>query len=51
LSLTCLESSLVFIVPLAWWCALLSGFADSGAFQHRCIYTIYSEGKNYLIPC
>jgi hypothetical protein len=39
LSLTCLESSLAFIVPLAWWCPLLSGVADSEAFQNRCIYT------------
>ena len=38
LSLTCLERSLVFMVPLAWWCPLLSGVADSGAFQNRCIY-------------
>ena len=39
LSLTCLESSLVFMVTLAWWCPLLGGVADSGAFQNRCIYT------------
>jgi hypothetical protein len=39
LSLTCLESSLVFILPLAWLYPLLSGVADSGAFQNRCIYT------------
>jgi hypothetical protein len=39
LSMTCLESSLVFMVPLAWWCLLLSGVADSGAFQNRCMYT------------
>jgi hypothetical protein len=37
LSLTCLESFLVFMVPLAWWCRLLRGVADSGAFQNRCI--------------
>ena len=36
LSLTCLESSLVFMVPLAWWSPLLSGVAESGAFQNRC---------------
>ena len=40
LSLACLESSLVFIVPLAWWSPLLSGVADSGAFQNRCIQYI-----------
>ena len=28
LSGTCLESSLVFMVPLAWWCPLLSGVAE-----------------------
>ena len=39
LSLTCLESSLFFIVTLAWWCLLLSVVADSGAFQNRCKYT------------
>uniref|UniRef100_A0A0E9QSB4 Uncharacterized protein n=1 Tax=Anguilla anguilla TaxID=7936 RepID=A0A0E9QSB4_ANGAN len=27
------------MVPLAWWCPLLSGVADSGAFQNRCRYT------------
>ena len=27
------------VVPLAWWWPLLSGVADSGAFQNRCIYT------------
>ena len=42
LSLTCLESSLVFMVPLAWWCSLLSGVADSGAFQNRCAYILRS---------
>ena len=39
LSLTCLESSLVFLVWLAWWCALLSGVADSVVFQNR--YILY----------
>ena len=39
LPLTGLESSLVFMVPLAWWYPLLSGVADSGAFQNRCLYT------------
>ena len=39
LSLTWLENSLVFMVLLAWWCPLLSGVADSVAFQNRCIYT------------
>ena len=38
-SLTCLESSLVFMGPLAWCCPLVSGVADSGAFQNRCVYT------------
>ena len=38
LSLTCLESSLVFMVPLDWWCPLLSGVADSGDFQNRCTW-------------
>ena len=33
------ESSLVFMVPLACWCPLLRGVADSGAFQNRCICT------------
>ena len=36
--LTCLESSFVFMLPLAWWCPLLSGVADSGAFQNICKY-------------
>ena len=35
LSLPCLESSLVFMVSFDWWCLLLSGVADSGAFQNR----------------
>jgi hypothetical protein len=38
-SLTCLDVSLVFMVPLTWWCPLLSGVADPGAFQNRCTYT------------
>ena len=25
------------MVPLAWWCALLSGVADYGDIQNRCI--------------
>ena len=41
LSMTCLESSLVFMVSLAWLCPLLSGVADSGAFQNSCtVYTV-----------
>ena len=29
------------MVPLAWLCPLLSGVADSGAIQNRCIYTVF----------
>ena len=42
LSLTCLESSLVFMVPLVWWCPLLCDVTDSGAFQKSCIYMLRS---------
>ena len=54
LSLTYLESSLVFMVPLAWWCPLLSGVADSGLFQNRCIYSAlrkYSAPLNFATFC
>ena len=35
LSLTCVASSLVFMAPLAWWCPLLSGVADSGTISEQ----------------
>ena len=34
-----LHGAACLVVRLAWWCALLSDVADSGAFQNRCIYT------------
>ena len=48
LSLSFLESTLVFMMSLAWWHLLISGVEDFGAFQNRCTgVSIQRTDKTY----